>query len=235
MSEGLLRVALPPLHPGQQPVAASRARFKVLAAGRRWGKTSLGVVLCLRAAMKGSRTWWVAPTYPLAQVGWNTAKRLARQIPTSEIREAERIVHVPGGGEIQVKSADNPDSLRGSGLDGWCSTRQPTPRRRRGQRRYASPWPTAVGGRCSSRRPTSATGSPASTTRQRPSRAGSDGDGPRCDNPRIAQDLAPVSACSLGGAFYATTLSGGQPPHPILCGGCGNVDISKCPARAINP
>jgi predicted phage terminase large subunit-like protein len=99
-------------------VAASRSRFKVLAAGRRFGKTSLGGTLCLRTALEGGRAWWVAPTFPLAQVGWRVLKVLSRKIPRIEIREADRMVVLPGGGEIQVKSADNPDSLRGTGLDG---------------------------------------------------------------------------------------------------------------------
>lgn len=99
-------------------MAASRARFKVLAAGRRWGKTSLGVTLGLRTGLEGGRAWWVAPTFPLAQVGWRVLKHLSRKIPRVEVREADRMVALPGGGEIQVKSADNPDSLRGAGLDG---------------------------------------------------------------------------------------------------------------------
>ena len=99
-------------------MAASRARFKVLAAGRRWGKSSLGVILALRTGLEGGRAWWVAPTYPIAQLGWRVLKQLSRKIPGVEIREDDRIVRLPGGGEIQVKSADNPDSLRGAGLDG---------------------------------------------------------------------------------------------------------------------
>ena len=33
------------------------------------------------------------------------------------MRQSERLVSFPNGGEIQVRSADNPDSLRGEGLD----------------------------------------------------------------------------------------------------------------------
>jgi predicted phage terminase large subunit-like protein len=113
-----LEVQLPPLHPGQVAVAAAGARFKVLAAGRRWGKTSLGVTLGLRTALERGRAWWVAPTYPLASIGWKVARHLARQIPNAEAHESERLIEFPGRGEFQVKSADNPGSLRGAGLDG---------------------------------------------------------------------------------------------------------------------
>ena len=92
-------------------------RFKVLAAGRRWRKTSLGVQMTLRTALAGGRTWWVAPSYPVAQIGWRMAKHVARQVG-ADISEVDKLLRFSSGGELQVKSADNPDSLRGSGLDG---------------------------------------------------------------------------------------------------------------------
>ncbi len=44
-------------------------------------------------------------------------RRLAAQIPGTDVRESERMIMFPSGGTVQVKSADNPDSLRGEGLD----------------------------------------------------------------------------------------------------------------------
>ena len=38
---------LPPLHKGQLEVAQSDARWKILCAGRRFGKTRLGVQMCM--------------------------------------------------------------------------------------------------------------------------------------------------------------------------------------------
>ena len=46
---------LPPLHEGQLKVAKSEARWKILCAGRRFGKTRLGVQLCLDVALRGGR------------------------------------------------------------------------------------------------------------------------------------------------------------------------------------
>lgn len=40
-------------HPGQDEVHKDPHRFKVLAAGRRWGKTRLGVNECIAIATKG--------------------------------------------------------------------------------------------------------------------------------------------------------------------------------------
>ena len=107
--------ALP--HPGQLEVHNSEARFKVLSAGRRWGKTRLGVNECLDAASKGGRAWWVSPSYKTSEVGWRPLRQIARRIPNAEVRLVDRMVTLPGGGFVAVRSADNPDSLRGEGLD----------------------------------------------------------------------------------------------------------------------
>jgi len=104
-------------HPGQVEVHNSPARFKVLAAGRRWGKTRLGVNECLDAASKGGRAWWVSPSYKTSEVGWRPLRQIARKIPNAEVRLVDRMVTLPGGGFVAVRSADNPDSLRGEGLD----------------------------------------------------------------------------------------------------------------------
>ena len=106
--------ALP--HPGQAEVHNTDARFKILAAGRRWGKTRLGVNECLDVASQGGRAWWVSPSYKTSEVGWRPLRRLGGKIG-AEVRKVDRMVNLPGGGSVQVRSADDPDSLRGEGLD----------------------------------------------------------------------------------------------------------------------
>lgn len=103
-------------HPGQALVHRDGARFKLLACGRRWGKTRLGVNECLDVAAKGGRAWWVAPSYKMSEVGWRPLRQIAGKVG-AEIRKVDRQVILPGGGEVSVRSADNPDSLRGEGLD----------------------------------------------------------------------------------------------------------------------
>ena len=53
----------------------------------------------------------------MSEVGWRLIRRLAAQVPGAEIRQGDRLVILPSGGEIQVRSADTPDTLRGEGLD----------------------------------------------------------------------------------------------------------------------
>ena len=103
-------------HPGQAAVHDSPARFKILSAGRRWGKTRLGVSECLDVAAHGGRSWWVAPNYKMSEVGWRPLRRMGAKIG-AEIRKVDRQVILPNGGEVTVRSADNPDTLRGEGLD----------------------------------------------------------------------------------------------------------------------
>jgi phage FluMu gp28-like protein len=113
-----VRIRMPHLHPAQMDVLKSDARFKVLACGRRWGKTRLATVMVVAEALRGKRAWWVAPSYKMGRVGWRLIKRLVKQLPfTCRVREDEHLIEMPTGGEVAVHSADDPDSLRGEGLD----------------------------------------------------------------------------------------------------------------------
>ena len=114
-------------HEGQLRVHASRARFRVVACGVRWGKTLCAAMEGVAAAMEprpSSIGWVVAPTYDLAD-------RVFREIEVVVLehlrhrliakKEAERRIllrNLAGGvSEIRAKSADNPVSLLGEGLD----------------------------------------------------------------------------------------------------------------------
>src|SRR5262245_2174974 len=113
-----LTITLPPLHSSQNRIAQHVARFRIVCAGRRWGKSRLAAMLSLKTALEDAgRVWWVAPSYPQSSMAWRELKALARQIPGKVVREDARRIVLPGGGEITVKSADAPESLRGEGLD----------------------------------------------------------------------------------------------------------------------
>ena len=115
-----MTITLPPLHKNQQAIAKHPARFKVVCCGRRWGKTLLAMTLCMRDALKGKRIWHVAPTYKQTLEGWSYLQRLVQQLPVgvASTKTSELQVNFAGGGSIQLRTADNPNNLRGSGLDG---------------------------------------------------------------------------------------------------------------------
>ncbi|MES2211016.1 MAG: phage terminase large subunit [Chloroflexota bacterium] len=113
-----MEIVLPPMHVGQLEVFNDPARFKVVCCGRQWGKTTLGAVECVDVAARGGSVWWVAPSFPVGELGWIVIEALCRQIPGArfEGRPVWRVT-LPTGGTIQLRSADNPDSLRGATLD----------------------------------------------------------------------------------------------------------------------
>lgn len=120
-------VVLPEPLPHQLGVLRDGARIKIVVCGRRWGKTTAGLLATVEGhgpriggfsgAIEGGSIWWVAPSYPVSSMIWRNLKHALRGA-WIEKNENERRIVLPGGGSITVKSADNPDSLRGAGLDG---------------------------------------------------------------------------------------------------------------------
>jgi hypothetical protein len=107
------------LHPKQMEVYQSTARFRVVVAGRRWGKSALSRVLMItRAKKRKSKIWYVAPTYRMAkQIMWTD---LLSAIPKKWIRKVNETllsVTLVNGTIIELKGADKSDSLRGVGVD----------------------------------------------------------------------------------------------------------------------
>jgi phage terminase large subunit-like protein len=89
----------------------------VAACGRRWGKTQGGALIATDTALRGGVVWWIGPTYRTAQFGWDALRHLAWQLPGIGVRDSERKIIYPGGGIAEVRSGDDPDNLRGAGLD----------------------------------------------------------------------------------------------------------------------
>lgn len=113
-----IEITLPPLTRPQIAIRDSEARFKVVAAGRRFGKSRLAAALCMAELINrtGSHTWWIAPVYAQSDGAWSDLKSFACEIPGAVVRESDRQVRY-GGGYIAIKTAADPDTLRGAGLD----------------------------------------------------------------------------------------------------------------------
>ena len=106
------------LHPGQAQVRDLTARFKIVACGRRWGKTELGKIILLQAATElKQRCWWMAPTNMMASQVWRDLKAATRHLANVAVSEDERRIDTGEGGMIAVRSTHHPDNLRGEGLD----------------------------------------------------------------------------------------------------------------------
>ena len=114
-------------HEGQREIHDSTAPRRVIACGVRWGKTLCAAMEGLCAAMQPKERsigWVVAPTYDLADKVFRelvvlTAEHLRHRIITLKESERRFVLRNMSGGvsEIRGKSADNPVSLLGEGLD----------------------------------------------------------------------------------------------------------------------
>jgi hypothetical protein len=107
------------LKPPQSSVFTCENRFRVLAAGRRFGKTFLACTELVRAAFGPGRVaWYVAPTYKQAKrIAWKPLKQLTRPFWATQPNETDLRIELITGGTIALRGADNYDSLRGEGLD----------------------------------------------------------------------------------------------------------------------
>jgi hypothetical protein len=116
---GDLGVILPRtlLHPLQREIAEHPARFKCVAAGRRFGKSKMGAVVGATYAIAAQRVWWITPSYKLALVAWRDLLRLARRVNGATIYKSGFVVTFPSGGSVTIRSAHDPESLRSEGLD----------------------------------------------------------------------------------------------------------------------
>ncbi len=104
----------------QGEVFSHPARFRILVAGRRFGKTQLALTELIHAAWASpaSALWYVAPNYRQAKrIAWQRLKSLVRHSPGVEIVETELAVLFPNNSTISLRGADSCDSLRGNGLD----------------------------------------------------------------------------------------------------------------------
>jgi hypothetical protein len=100
-------------------VYRSKARFRVVVAGRRWGKTALSRVLMItRAALKPKqKVWYVAPSYRMAkQIMWLDLQDAIPRGWIKKINETTLTITLMNGSRIELKGADKPDSLRGVGI-----------------------------------------------------------------------------------------------------------------------
>ena len=109
-----------PLSLAQQRVVLAPQRFKVIVAGRRFGKTFLSINrLCYEARLPDKTVWYVAPTYKQAKmIAFKALKRKLTDLRwAKKINETELSFELKNGSTISLKGADNYDSLRGIGLD----------------------------------------------------------------------------------------------------------------------
>lgn len=134
------KITLPKPHTNQAKVLNSKARFKVLMSGRRWGKSLICQVITCIEAMKGGRVAYITPTYQLAKVFFD---ELARLLPSNVAtpNRSDLTFKLISGGTIRFFTGERLDNLRGLKFhyaiideasfipnleDGWQNSIRPT-------------------------------------------------------------------------------------------------------------
>ena len=105
------------LTPPQKTVSDHQSRFRVVAAGRRFGKSFLSInELAKFSRFPNSKCLYVAPTYRQAkQVIWDELKnRLYAVKWIDKVNESDLNIRLKNGSVIFIRSADNREALRGA-------------------------------------------------------------------------------------------------------------------------
>jgi len=108
------------LHPAQLEIFNSKARFKVVSAGRRFGKSRLAAwILIIKALQSDSKdVFYIGPTFQQAKdIMWTMLKELLHGTELIEsTHENTATMTLTNGRRISLKGSDRPDTLRGVGL-----------------------------------------------------------------------------------------------------------------------
>ena len=114
-------------HNGQSSLhfPSKNARFVVAICGRRWGKSvAASKEIEVMLNMPKTRSWVVAPTYQTAEKvfrevwhGMIQNRDPKKNIPTTRASYKDMYIETTSGSTFEAKSADNPNSLVGEGLD----------------------------------------------------------------------------------------------------------------------
>ena len=117
MSESYITLSFD-LTPWQQEVWNSPARFNVVAAGRRSGKTRLAANKLLFHGLNATKghVWYVAPTQGAARdILWDDLLEIGKDVITKTHVNNLQVTLV-NGARISLKGADRPETLRGVSL-----------------------------------------------------------------------------------------------------------------------
>jgi hypothetical protein len=108
-----------PLSKAQQQIVECPIRFRVVVAGRRFGKTHLAIRELARHARFPNKTvWYLTGSRQQAKsLVWNKLKKKLRKLNwISSTNESELTIELVNGSTISLKSAEQGDTLRGASL-----------------------------------------------------------------------------------------------------------------------
>ncbi len=108
-----VHLTLPKPHLGQQQVLQSKARFKVLLCGRRWGKSLISQIISINGIINKKQVAYVTPTYQLSKIFFQD---ILKVLPAALIKSANKtdlIIELITGGSLAFLTGERLDNFRG--------------------------------------------------------------------------------------------------------------------------
>lgn len=116
-------------HPAQQLIHDSKAKYKIISAGNRFGKDRATIMEAIKYFLeclnevRGTDLvptvyWWaIAPIDKIANQFWRELKKYFPKEFVVDISNSDKTIYTLYGGVIEIRSAYNPEDLVGVGLD----------------------------------------------------------------------------------------------------------------------
>lgn len=109
------------MHANQRIINENPARYKVIKAGKRFGKTYWALyALCKNAGLIPNEVFWaIFPSYGMAKrIAWHHLQWILPRAFIKRTLETELTIELINGSRIQLVGADNEEALRGPRLGG---------------------------------------------------------------------------------------------------------------------
>ena len=107
-----LEIKLPKPHEAQQKVLDSKARFRVMMCGRRFGKSLISQIISITTGLNRKQVAYVTPTYQLGKIFF---KQICKLLPDKVYKknETDLLIDFVTGGSIRFFTGERLDAMRG--------------------------------------------------------------------------------------------------------------------------
>lgn len=115
-----LRIRLPKPHRLQREIMRSKAKRKVVVAGRRFGKTTAAGEIAADRAIRGQKILIVSTSQDQADAFWDKIRHWLAPLFRAKLakkNEIKRVIELWSGGRIQCRTGKDPDVLRSKDAD----------------------------------------------------------------------------------------------------------------------
>jgi phage FluMu gp28-like protein len=108
----IIDVKLPNPHEKQLEILNCKARFVVMMAGRRFGKSLISQSMAVEAGIEKKKVAYITPTYQLGKVFF---QELIKELPSKILtkNEADLVINFITGGSIRFFTGERLDNMRG--------------------------------------------------------------------------------------------------------------------------